>query len=55
MNALSLGYQHLSIAQNKIGHPILKDLPNANNEGFFKFYAAMDEWMKGENPDLYKV
>ncbi|OBT92309.1 hypothetical protein VE01_09368 [Pseudogymnoascus verrucosus] len=30
----TLRYQYLAVAQHSLGHPILNNLPNANNEGF---------------------
>ena len=47
------GYQYLAVAQHSLGHPILKDLPNAQNEGFSKMYKAMADWIKGEKVDLF--
>jgi hypothetical protein len=47
------GYQYLSIAQHALGHPILKDLPNANNKGFADMYEAMGDWLEGKEIDLF--
>ncbi|KIR71928.1 hypothetical protein CNBG_10051 [Cryptococcus deuterogattii R265] len=47
------GYKHLAVAQNYIGHPILNDLPNANDKGFFDMYQAMEDWMQGKDIDLF--
>lgn len=40
------GYQYLAVAQAKLGHPILNDLPTMNNKAFYKLYEAMDAWME---------
>lgn len=50
---LRIGYQYLAVGQNKIGHPILNDLPNANNKAFHRMYDAMDQWLQGEEVDLF--
>lgn len=47
------GYQYLGVAQAKLGHPILPNLPNANNKGFFQMYEAMDEWLQGKDINLF--
>lgn len=49
----SIGYRYLAVAQGKLGHPILNDLPNAGNKGWYQMYDAMDKWLKGEEIDLY--
>ena len=46
------GYQYLSACQATLGHKIMNDLPNANNEGFYKLYDAMAKWMEGEDVEL---
>lgn len=46
------GYKYLAACQATLGHKILKNLPNANNEGFHKMYKAMDDWLLGEDIDL---
>lgn len=45
------GYRHLGVAQAKLGHKCLTDLPTMNNEGFTKMYAAMDAWLEGKPVD----
>ncbi|KAJ5591596.1 uncharacterized protein N7459_001965 [Penicillium hispanicum] len=47
------GYQYLAVAQHLLGHPILNDLPNANNEGFHGMYKAMADWIQGQDVDLF--
>lgn len=47
------GYQYLAVAQHSLGHPILKALPNANNEGFRGMYTAMADWIQGKEVDLF--
>lgn len=47
------GYQYLSIAQHSLGHPILNDLPDANNEGFTAMYKAMADWIEGKDVHLF--
>ncbi|KAJ5913565.1 hypothetical protein N7504_002448, partial [Penicillium tannophilum] len=47
------GYQYLAVAQHLLGHPILNDLPNANNEGFADMYKAMADWIEGKDVDLF--
>lgn len=47
------GYQYLAVAQHSLGHPILKDLPNANNQGFEEMYKAMADWIQGHSIDLF--
>lgn len=47
------GYQYLAVAQATLGHPILNDLPNAMNKGFFKMYEIMEDWMQGKDVNLY--
>jgi len=47
------GYQYLAAAQATLGHPILNDLPNAMNKGFFKMYESMEDWMQGKDVNLY--
>lgn len=49
----TLGYQYLSAAQHALGHPILNDLPNANNKGFTDMYKAMADWIEGKDIDLF--
>ncbi|PYI14772.1 catabolic 3-dehydroquinase [Aspergillus violaceofuscus CBS 115571] len=41
------GYQYLAVAQSRLGHPILNDLPTMDNQAFFDLYAAMDAWLLG--------
>ncbi|PWY82014.1 catabolic 3-dehydroquinase [Aspergillus heteromorphus CBS 117.55] len=41
------GYQYLAVAQARLGHPILGDLPTMDNEAFFALYRAMDAWLEG--------
>ncbi|EXJ74278.1 uncharacterized protein A1O5_02574 [Cladophialophora psammophila CBS 110553] len=47
------GYQYLAAAQNSLGHPILNDLPNAGNQGFFDMYKAMADWLQGQEINLF--
>jgi hypothetical protein len=47
------GYQYLAVAQNSLRHPILNDLPNANNKGWYDMYAAMADWLQGKEIDLF--
>ncbi|KAI9667092.1 MAG: hypothetical protein M1831_001269 [Alyxoria varia] len=47
------GYKYLGAAQAKLGHQVLTDLPNGNNEGFFKMYEAMEDWLMGKEVDLF--
>ena len=47
------GYKYLAVAQASLGHAILNDLPNANNQGFFQMYEAMDDWLQGKTIDLF--
>lgn len=47
------GYQYLGAAQASLGHAILKDLPNAMNQGFTDMYKAMAAWLQGEEIDLF--
>lgn len=48
------GYKYLGAAQNSLGHAILKDLPNANNQGWYDMYSAMADWLQGKEIDLFK-
>lgn len=36
-----------------LGHEILGGLPTMQNEAFFQMYEAMDQWMKGDDVNLY--
>ena len=45
--------RYLAVAQATLGHPILNDLPNANNKGFTDMYKAMEEWLQGKDVDLF--
>lgn len=47
------GYQYLAAAQHALGHEILEGLPDACNEGFFKMYDAMADWLEGKDVDLF--
>jgi hypothetical protein len=47
------GYQYLLVAQGMIGHPIEKLLPTAQGELWDKMYAAMKDWLEGEEIDLF--
>jgi len=47
------GYKYLAVAQNSLGHPILNDLPNADNKGFHDMYKAMAAWLQGEEINLF--
>lgn len=47
------GYKYLAYAQHSLGHEILNDLPNANNQGFKDMYKAMEEWLDGKDIDLF--
>lgn len=47
------GYKYLSAAQHSLGHPILNDLPNANNKGWYDMYKAMADWLQGKEIDLF--
>lgn len=47
------GYQYLAVAQHSLGHPILNDLPDANNEGFYDMYKAMADWIEGKDVNLF--
>lgn len=42
------GYRYLGLAQEKLGHRILKDLPTMNNEGFDTLRRAMDAWLRAD-------
>ncbi|CZR62145.1 related to pathogenicity cluster PEP2 [Phialocephala subalpina] len=46
-------YQYLAVAQHMIGHPVLKNLATMNNEGFYKMYDAMHDWLEGKDIDLF--
>ncbi|PYI34951.1 hypothetical protein BP00DRAFT_433271 [Aspergillus indologenus CBS 114.80] len=43
----SPGYQYLAVAQSRLGHPILADLPTMDDQAFLDLYAAMDAWLLG--------
>jgi len=47
------GYKYLAVAQNSLGHPILNDLPNAGNKGWYDMYKAMADWLQGEEINLF--
>lgn len=47
------GYQYLAAAQHALGHEVLENLPDACNEGFFKMYDAMADWLEGRDVDLF--
>lgn len=47
------GYQYLAVAQHSLGHPILNDLPDVNNEGFTAMYRAMADWIQGNDVKLF--
>lgn len=47
------GYKYLAVAQNSLGHPILNDLPNAGNKGWFDMYKAMEDWLQGKEINLF--
>lgn len=47
------GYKYLAVAQHSLGHPILPDLPNADNKGFKDMYKAMADWLEGKEVDLF--
>ncbi|RDW62559.1 hypothetical protein BP5796_10861 [Coleophoma crateriformis] len=47
------GYQYLAMAQHKIGHPILLDLPTVNKEAFYKMYEAIHDWLEGKDLNLF--
>jgi len=47
------GYAYLGVAQAKLGHKILNDLPNANNAGFLRMYESMADWLQGKDVDLF--
>lgn len=46
MEKYTPGYQYLSVAQARLGHPILNDLPTMNNAAFYQLYEAMDAWLE---------
>ncbi|TGO36667.1 hypothetical protein BHYA_0118g00220 [Botrytis hyacinthi] len=46
------GYRYLAVAQHKIGHPILEDLPTMMGRPFGKMYEAMAAWLRSEDVDL---
>ena len=47
------GYKYLAVAQNSLGHPILPDLPNAGNKGWYDMYEAMADWLQGKDINLF--
>lgn len=47
------GYKYLAVAQNSLGHPILNDLPNANNKGWYDMYKSMADWLQGKEINLF--
>lgn len=47
------GYKYLSAAQASLGHPILNELPNADNKGFHDMYKAMADWLDGKEINLF--
>ncbi|RMZ74843.1 hypothetical protein DV737_g5680, partial [Chaetothyriales sp. CBS 132003] len=47
------GYKYLAVAQHALGHSILNDLPNANNQGFFDLYKAIADWLAGKDVNLF--
>jgi hypothetical protein len=47
------GYKYLAVAQASLGHPILNDLPNANNKGWYDMYKAMEDWLQGKDVNLF--
>jgi hypothetical protein len=36
-----------------VGHPVLRNLATMNNEGFYKMYDAMNDWLEGEDIGLF--
>lgn len=49
LNKYPYGYRHLGVAQARLGHKCLTNLPTLNNEGFHKMYQAMDAWLEGSS------
>jgi hypothetical protein len=47
------GYKYLAVAQNSLGHPILNDLPNAGNKGWYDMYQSMADWLEGKEINLF--
>lgn len=47
------GYKYLGAAQATLGHKILNDLPNANNQGWYDMYKAMADWLDGKDVNLF--
>lgn len=41
------------MAQNKLGHAILNELPTTHNKAFYQMYEAMDQWLQGDDVDLF--
>ena len=50
---LTPGYQYLPHAQETLGHKIMNDLPNIQNEASFEMYKDIAAWLQGEDIDVF--